>query len=181
MIFIKKILNRLVIRPWLRANLNSVGNNFRFGYSSNMECPKSFSVGDDFFSGPYTYFSSNKDTMISIGSKVMFGPYCKVIGGNHNISWVDGQMMDAPYLGSGKGVIIEDDVWIGAGTTILDGAFIAEGTVLAAGTVITGKTIPYSIYGGVPARFIKFRFSKEEIVNVNSSLYNIDSLLSYYE
>ena len=90
-------------------------------------------------------------------------------------------MMNAPYLGAGKGIIIEDDVWVGAGATILDGSVLAEGSVLAAGAVLTDSTIPYSVYGGVPAKFIKFRFSKEEIIQVNSSLYTTDELLRYYE
>ena len=111
----------------------------------------------------------------------MFGPFCKVIGGNHNITWTDGPMMKAPYLGSGKGIVIEDDVWVGAGATLLDGAFLAEGSVLAAGAVLTGKTKPYSVYGGVPARFIKFRFQKNEIIRINSAKYTYQQLINIYE
>jgi acetyltransferase-like isoleucine patch superfamily enzyme len=110
----------------------------------------------------------------------MFGPYCKVIGGNHNIGCVDGPMMDAPYLGSGKGIKIENDVWVGAGSTILDGAVLTEGTEVAVGAVVTCQTIPYSVYGGVPAKLIKHRFTKNEIIKVNSSLYTSEELQSYY-
>ena len=54
-------------------------------------------------------------------------------------------------------VIIEDDVWIGARVTILPGCRICKGSVIAAGAVVTRDVPPYTIVGGVPARFIKNR------------------------
>ena len=92
MTIFEKYLNYFITRPLLKFKLNRVGYKFRFGYSSNLECAESFSFGDSFYSGPYGYFSSNKDTPVIIGSYVMFGPYCKIIGGNHNISWINGVM-----------------------------------------------------------------------------------------
>jgi acetyltransferase-like isoleucine patch superfamily enzyme len=159
-----------------------VGSNFRFGYASNLEVPKSFTIGDDFFCGPYAYFSSNAKTKVTIGNSVMFGPQCMVIAGNHNISDLNMTMMNAPKLfDMDDGIIIEDDVWVGARAVILDGSHISEGTVVAAGAVISCKTKPYSIYGGVPAKFIKHRFTKEEVSQLNSQRYKIDELLGMYE
>lgn len=56
-----------------------------------------------------------------------------------------------------KGIIIEDDVWIGAGVKVLDGVTIAQGCVIGANSVVTKSTEPYGIYVGVPARKIKSR------------------------
>ena len=176
---VRKIFNRFFYRPYLRRKLCYAGSNFRLGYSGIINCPESFSIGENFFTGPFAYFSSNKDTAISIGSDVMFGPSCKVIGGNHNITWVGGSMSNAPYIGGGKGIIIEDDVWLGANSIVLDGSVISEGAVIAAGAVVSGFIKPYSICGGVPARFIKYRFSKSEIRGIKSKKYSVDELRSY--
>ena len=53
-------------------------------------------------------------------------------------------------------VIIQDNVWIGTGATILKGAEIAEGCIVGASSVITRKhTVPFSIIAGNPAKNIK--------------------------
>ena len=62
-----------------------------------------------------------------------------------------------------KDIIIEDDVWIGTGAIILKGVTVGEGAIIAAGAVVTKDVPPYSIYGGNPASFIKFRFTEEEV------------------
>jgi acetyltransferase-like isoleucine patch superfamily enzyme len=56
-----------------------------------------------------------------------------------------------------KAVVIEDDVWIGAGAKILAGAYISQGCVIGANAVIKGRTVPYGVYGGVPAKLLKMR------------------------
>jgi acetyltransferase-like isoleucine patch superfamily enzyme len=56
---------------------------------------------------------------------------------------------------------IGNDVWIGAGVTILRGVKIGDGAILAAGAVVTKDVEPYSIVGGVPAKHIKYRFDEK--------------------
>ena len=58
---------------------------------------------------------------------------------------------------------IGHDVWIGANAIISRGVTIGNGAVVAAGAVVTKDVQPYSVVGGVPAKHIKFRFSPEEI------------------
>ena len=60
-------------------------------------------------------------------------------------------------------IIVEDDVWIGHGATILSGVRIGQGAVVAAGSVVTKDVPPYAIVGGVPAKVIKYRFSQHII------------------
>ncbi|KAI9133931.1 DapH/DapD/GlmU-related protein [Acaryochloris sp. CCMEE 5410] len=54
-------------------------------------------------------------------------------------------------------VIIEDDVWLGAGTTVLDGVKIGKGCIVGAGAVVTKDLPAYAIAAGVPAKVIKMR------------------------
>ena len=54
-----------------------------------------------------------------------------------------------------KGIVIEDDVWIGSGVKILDGVVIGKGCVIGANAVVTKSTESYGVYVGVPAHKIK--------------------------
>ncbi|WP_412563980.1 chloramphenicol acetyltransferase [Thalassobius sp. MITS945101] len=59
-------------------------------------------------------------------------------------------------------VNIGHDVWIGHGVTVTAGVRIGTGAVIGAGAVVTHDVEPYTVVGGVPARFIKRRFSVEQ-------------------
>lgn len=68
------------------------------------------------------------------------------------------------YEAISKGdIIVEDDVWIGDGATILSGVRIGQGAVVAAGSVVNKDVPPYAIVGGIPAKVIKYRFGPELI------------------
>lgn len=67
-----------------------------------------------------------------------------------------------------KPVKIGNDVWIGARVTILDGCHVGDGAIIAAGAVVTKDVPPYSIVGGVPARFLKMRKSSEYIEKIRA-------------
>ncbi len=69
---------------------------------------------------------------------------------------------DAEALSKGD-IIVDDDVWIGYGATILSNVHIGQGAVVAASSVVTHDVPPYSIVGGVPAKVIKMRFAEEII------------------
>jgi acetyltransferase-like isoleucine patch superfamily enzyme len=58
-------------------------------------------------------------------------------------------------------ILIEDDVWIGHGATILSGVKIGQGSIIAAGAVVCKDVEAYSVVGGVPASLIKYRFNNE--------------------
>lgn len=54
-----------------------------------------------------------------------------------------------------KPIVIEDGVWIGSNVTILQGITIGKGSIVAAGAVVTKDVEPFSVVGGIPAKFIK--------------------------
>lgn len=60
-------------------------------------------------------------------------------------------------------IIIENDVWIGAKSSIMSGVKISNGAVVGATSTVTKDVPPYAIVAGNPARIVKYRFSKEII------------------
>lgn len=73
--------------------------------------------------------------------------------------------------GYDKDVIVEKDVWIGCNVTLLSGVHVGRGAIVAAGAVVNKNIEPYSICGVVPAKFIKFKWSIDEILKHESILY----------
>lgn len=69
-------------------------------------------------------------------------------------------------------------MWIGSNVTILAGVHIGRGATIAAGAVVNKDVPPYSIVGGVPAKVIKFYWTKEQILEHKSKLYPEDERLS---
>lgn len=71
------------------------------------------------------------------------------------------KMLSDETEGISKGnIVVDDDVWIGYGATILSGVHIGQGAIIAAGAVVAKDVPPYAIVVGVPAKIIKFRFNK---------------------
>jgi acetyltransferase-like isoleucine patch superfamily enzyme len=92
-------------------------------------------------------------TGVTIGSHVMIAPHCVIASGNHDFIQTEQPMRFAAGIPS-KPIIIEDDVWIGANSTITDGVRIGKGAVIGANSVVTKDVNPYDIVGGVPARIL---------------------------
>lgn len=61
------------------------------------------------------------------------------------------------------GVTIGNDVWIGEYVTIMSGVTIGDGAIVACNSHVVKDVEPYSIVGGNPAQFIKYRFAPEII------------------
>lgn len=69
-------------------------------------------------------------------------------------------------LDNGYSVDIGSDVWIGSNVIIRGGVRIGDGAIIAMGAVVTKDVAPYSIVGGVPAHFIRYRFTEEQRIKL---------------
>src|SRR6266487_1123453 len=98
---------------------------------------------------------------VSIGSNVMFGPNVSIFSENHGFERTDVPMIKQTTVR--KGVVIEDDVWLGTQSVILDGVTIGKGSIVAAGAIVNVNVPPYSIVAGVPAKIIKSRIITSDI------------------
>jgi len=111
-------------------------------------------IGDRCSINPYTViYGSGKGTII--GNDVLIAAHCLIIPANHNFQDISRPINQQGT--SSKGIVIEDNVWIGSGVRILDGVRIGSGSVVAAGSVVNKDVPPNTVVGGVPAKPIKSR------------------------
>jgi acetyltransferase-like isoleucine patch superfamily enzyme len=111
--------------------------------------------------GAYCYLNSGtvlySGNGIKIGDNVLIGPNCNIVPTNHQYKDIATPMRLQRFLPSKGGIIIEDDVWLGANVTILDGAYIKKGAIIGANSTVIGEVEGFSIYAGSPAKKIKSR------------------------
>ncbi len=109
-------------------------------------------VGDDTYIGRNTIVLAHQS--VSIGKDCLIAPFCHITDVNHGIE--AGELIRKQPLAS-EPVVIEDDVWLGAGCSVLPGVTIGAGAVIGARAVVTKDIPPNAIAVGVPARVIGTR------------------------
>ena len=124
-------------------------------------------IGPNCSIGPKVYF----------GKYTMIGPKVSIVGHDHVYN-----IVGKPIIFSGRPVgdcktILNNDVWIGAGAIILRGVNIGAGAIIAAGSVVSKDVPECTIFGGVPAKFIKNRFqtikdAEEHLRIINGDLFS---------
>jgi acetyltransferase-like isoleucine patch superfamily enzyme len=87
---------------------------------------------------------------VRIGRGVLIAANCTIAPVNHEYRARDRAIREQGFMPSKGGIVIEDDVWIGAGCVVLDGARLRRGTVYGACSVIRGDTEEYAVYAGAP-------------------------------
>lgn len=107
--------------------------------------------------GAQTIIHSAGACPVSIGSDTVIGPRCYIVGGGNYRT----DRMDLPIWRQGiepdGGCTIRDNVWIGAGATVLGGVTVGSGSVVAAGAVVTRDVPEAVVVAGVPARLLRAR------------------------
>lgn len=123
---------------------------------------------------------------VIIKSHFVSGPNLTIITGDHmpllgrfldSVSNEDKERLDLKHEYDQE-VIIEEDVWAGVNVTILKGVTVGRGSIIAAGSIVTKSIPPYSICAGIPAKVIKKRMTKDEIVEHETALYPSNIRLS---
>jgi acetyltransferase-like isoleucine patch superfamily enzyme len=94
---------------------------------------------------------------IRLGDHVLVAPHVSIVPTNHAFERRDIPIDQQRHQASRGGVVIEDDVWIGAQSVILDGAHLERGSIVAAGSIVLGRVPAYQVWGGSPATFLKER------------------------
>lgn len=158
-----------------RKSFGHIANNAKLIPPLNIVNPKNVflyentKIEDATISASIGKFILKKYSAAAEGLSVHTGNHMMVIGKFYRT------VTNEDKLNSGevydKDVIVEEDVWIGCNVTLLSGTHIGRGSIIAAGAVVNKSTPPYAVIGGVPAKFIKFKWSIEEILKHESILY----------
>ena len=88
---------------------------------------------------------------IIIGNDVAIAANCVFAPVNHAYQKKDQLIREQRFMPSKGGIVIEDDVWIGAGCTFLDGTILRKGCVIGAMSLVRGEVEAYSVVAGMPA------------------------------
>lgn len=117
----------------------------------------SITVGSDVGINAQTIIQSTTGNSVKIGNDCVIGQRCLIIGGgNYDISDPDRLTRVSPITDDG-GVVIEDNVWLGANVSVLGGVTVARGSVAGAGALLSRSVPPFSVCMGVPAKVVRKR------------------------
>ena len=94
---------------------------------------------------------------IRIGNHVAIAANCTFAPVNHAYMDKSRLIREQGFLPDKGGILIEDDVWIGANCVLLDGAILRTGCVIAAGSIVRSEVPAYSVNAGQPLRVINWR------------------------
>lgn len=108
-------------------------------------------IGQDSLVGEYTVIRGQGG--VEIGDRVYTSPFTQILAVNHVFDDPTRSFVEQGI--TAVGIVIEDDVWLGAGAIITDGVRIGKGAVVAAGAVVTKDVPAHTVVAGVPARVIK--------------------------
>ena len=141
-------------------------------------CPQGITIGENTFvmhgavlhvynfrDLPHAFIRIGRDSLIgelnvlrgqggiTIGDRVYTAPLVQLLAVNHRFTDPNRPMVEQGI--TAEGIVVEDDVWIGAGAIITDGVHIGKGAVVAAGAVVTKNVPAHTVVGGIPARVLK--------------------------
>lgn len=174
--------------------LKSYFGNFRkrFGYCGEnvlitppiyVDTPKNVFLYGNTELGLYSHISCPNAKFI-VNKNCAIAEHLTVHTGNHTFlvgKFITDITEENKPEGFDKDVVVESDVWIGSNVTLLSGVNIGRGSIIASGAVVNKDVSPYAIVGGVPAKFIKFKWTIDEIIEHESILYKENERFSRVE
>lgn len=111
--------------------------------------------------GENSYIGGYSTIQISKGYTVRIGKNCRI---SHNVRIYTSSFAPDQDFSNFKGlakhsgdIVIQDNVWIGANAFLNPGVTIGENAIIGANSVVTKDVEAFGIYGGVPAKLIRYK------------------------
>lgn len=177
------------LRRWMIEHFPSSNKFGSFGKDAVLEYPAFIGNPQNVYIDDFVKVRSGVSVINSPSEKVIIKKYTVVAS---NVTFVTNNhrsTVNIPqfYLGLSHindktcDIVIEEDVWIGFGAIILAGAHLGRGCVVGAGTIVNKEVPPYSIVVGPTAKIIKKKFTIEQILEHEKTLYSINERFSRQE
>jgi len=132
---------------------SAVGEGTILSFGGDAEGFGSISLGENTWVGEFNNLRANGSGDIQIGRDCLISQFCSLVSSNHGVGR-DGIIRDQEPDGKCSGIVIGDDVWLGAGAVVTAGVSIADGAVVGANAVVTVDIPAYEIWAGAPAKKI---------------------------
>lgn len=160
----KKTIFDIKMERFFRAHGVDVYRTFSISSTTQIHADSKLVIGKGLTTNNNCVINSNGSFGIYIGENLLLAPDVFIRAGNHDYSYFEDAFQEhghcakkIEYNGEIYSIVIEDNVWIGRGATIISGAHIGRGSVIGAGAVVK-ETIPeYSIVIGNPAKVVSNR------------------------
>lgn len=137
----------------IKASVKSCGDNLSVHDSVFFKHIREMQFGSNVSIHPLCYLDGYGSLII--GNDVSIAHNVSILSFEHDYLDLSKPIKDADCIK--RPVVIEDDVWLGAGVRILGGVTIGKGSIVGAGAVVSKDIPPYSIAVGVPAKVVKSR------------------------
>ena len=161
-----RLINRCFICPILKKSMYICGKHVKIGRKFRAYGINNIRLGNDVGLGENNTFMTTRARIV-IGDHVMTGPNVSIITGGHRTDLIGRYMTmikdNEKLPEDDQDIVLQGDNWIGANVTILKGVTIGEGSIVAAGAVVTKDIPAYTVWGGVPACYIKDRFKPDDL------------------
>lgn len=149
------------------------GKHSALSYPFSIQGEKNILIEEHVSIRPYANLSAINAKII-IKKWTAIAPFLYISTGNHKME--PGKFFSSiTDAEKGEGydadVIINEDVWIASRVTILKGVNVGRGSIIAAGAVVNKDVLPYAIVGGIPAKFIKFKWTLSQVIEHEKQLY----------
>lgn len=172
----KNLLRRIYYFDYYRK-FRGTKKNVILAFNGFIINPGEITFGDNVFIGRSFFISANS---LVFGSNIMIGPGVLIECSNHSFTVPGKTMFSYAKIKSYKGIVIENDVWIGGHVAILAGVTIGEGCVVGACSNVIRSLPPYTICVGNPCKPVRKRFDDEtlakHLISVKSG-YSVDQVL----
>ena len=169
---LKALFYRTIVEPDIKRSFAECGKESHIELGGDFFPLTNIHVGNHVSIGVNARFWTTR-AKIYIEDYALFGPDVTIITGDHRKDVIGKHIIELKDADKteedDQDVVIGKGAWIGAGTIILKGVHIGEDAIIAAGSVVTKDVAPYTVVGGVPAHFIKERFSEEQLTKHENS------------
>ena len=163
----------------LKKNLGYCGKNSIIEYPVWFESKNNVFIEENVIVRALAHFINAPTEKIIIKKYSVLAPNCTIVTNNHiaTVGIPQCLLVNSHINDKSSDVIIEEDVWIGANSTILTGCNLGRGCIIGAGAIITKPVPPYAVVTGIPARITAVRFSIEQILEHEKLLYKEEERL----